>query len=119
MVSCIGERMRGGAGTLGAQMQWGCIRSGWGSSDATNNNMHEHPLHEQTNANGICTLSKAYQITSDVLLTSTLLSFFRFVSETFAIEANNSNNHCRAIFGNQSHGHELEQHFELELLFLV
>jgi hypothetical protein len=80
--------------------------------------MHEHPLHEQTNANVICTLPKAYQITSDVLLTSTL-SFFRFVSETFAIEANNSNNHCRAIFGNQSHGHELEQHFELELLFLV
>jgi hypothetical protein len=55
-------------------MQWGCIRSGWGSSDATN--MHEHPLHEQIiNVNGICTLPKACQITSDALLTSTL-SFF-------------------------------------------
>ena len=43
MVSCIGERMRGGAGTLGAQMQWGCIRSGWGSSGATNNKWHACP----------------------------------------------------------------------------
>ena len=45
-------------------------------------------------------------------------SFFRFCFETFAIEAN-SNSHFRPIFRNQRHGHEFEQHFELEQLFLV
>ena len=44
--------------------------------------------------------------------------FFEHLFETFAIEAN-PNSHFRSIFRNQSHGHEFEQHFELELLFLV
>ena len=43
-----------------------------------------------------------------------LFPLFRF----FFVTANPSS-HFRAIFRNQSHGHEFEQHFELELLFLV
>ena len=46
------------------------------------------------------------------------LFIFRFVFETFAIEAN-SNSHFRSIFRNQGSEHEFEQYFELELLFLV
>ena len=44
------------------------------------------------------------------------LHFFDFF-ETVAI-AINSNSHFRANFRYQSHGHELEQKIELELLFL-
>ena len=46
---------------------------------------------------------------------------FHFVGlfcDFFAIEANPSS-HFRAIFRNQSHGHEFEQHSEFELLLLV
>ena len=44
--------------------------------------------------------------------------FFDLLFETFAIEANASSQ-FRAVIRNQSHGHELEQHLELELLLLV
>ena len=62
-------------------------------------------------------LPRERQIMRNLLLTSALSIFSIFV-ETIAI-AINSNSNFRATFRNQSHGHEFEQQFELELLFLV
>jgi hypothetical protein len=109
--------MRGGVGTLGGSNAMGlyqervgklrCNKYAWTPIAWTNNkcqwNMH---FAQGVSDHKWC----AFDIDPFI---------FRFVFETFAIEANNSNNHYRAIFGNQSRGHELEQHFELELLFLV
>ena len=61
---------------------------------------------------------RAGQIMSNVLLTLMLFISFDHFLGTFATEAN-PNNMFGQLFGNKCNGHQFEQHFELELLFLV